>query len=134
MVGLLAAMMAMLTLGQPSIPSRNAKSAALRLSETCVFGGADGGEGAAGCCDAGGEVGGAAQEASARAASVGSRKPAGRIGRGREWGSFIGAILYEPAPPRSLGHGYREGTGNGKGASGGAAARGAAGGRDGGGL
>ena len=34
-----------------------------------------------------------------QAARVGSRKPAGRIGKGREWGAFIGAILYQPAPP-----------------------------------
>jgi len=47
----------------------------------------------------GGEDGGAAQEASARAARDGSRKPAGRIARGREYAVFIGAILYEPAPP-----------------------------------
>jgi hypothetical protein len=51
------------------------------------MGGGDGGEG------------GAAQETSARAARAGSRKPAGRIGRGREYEVFIGAILYEPAPP-----------------------------------
>ena len=37
--------------------------------------------------------------ASARAAKAGNRKPAGRIGRGREWAAFIGAILYEPAAP-----------------------------------
>ena len=59
------------------------------------------------CCGAGGgteAVGGgaegeAAQEASARAARVGNRKPAGCIVRGREWAAFVGAILYEPAPP-----------------------------------
>lgn len=43
--------------------------------------------------------GGAAQEAKVRAAKDGSRKPAGRMGMGREWAAFIGAILYEPAPP-----------------------------------
>ena len=41
--------------------------------------------------------GGAAQEARVRAAKDGSRKPAGRMGMGREWAAFIGAILYEPA-------------------------------------
>ena len=30
---------------------------------------------------------------------MGSRKPAGRIGKGRKWAAFIGAILYQPAPP-----------------------------------
>ena len=104
--------MAILTPGQPSIPARNAKSAALRLSETCVFGGADGDGGAAGCCDAGGEAGGgadggadggAAQETRdrakvARVARVGGRKSGCRIGRGREWEGSIGAILYESVP------------------------------------
>ena len=63
------------------------------------------------CCGAGGgteAVGGggdcgAAQEASARTARVGSRKPAGRIGKGRKWAAFIGAILYQPAPPHQAG-------------------------------
>jgi len=60
-----------------------------------------GGGGGAFSCEegGGGGDGGAAQEASARAASAGSRKPAGRMGRGREYGVFIGAILYEPATP-----------------------------------
>ena len=52
------------------------------------------------------------QEARARAAKDGSRKPAGRIGRGREWVAFIGAILYEPStPPVDGAGGGRDGAG-----------------------
>jgi len=59
-------------------------------------GGAGGGTEALGGGD--GDGGRAAQVASARAATVGSRKPAGRIGSGRESEAFTCTILYEPTP------------------------------------
>lgn len=92
MAGILAASMAKLTLEQPSIPFRNAISAALRVSETCEFMEAEGDLGTAGgcacCCEASGPNGaiGAggdgeeAQEAKENAARHWSRESVKRIG------------------------------------------------------